>query len=141
MAVSKSDEDFIENVVRAFYQKATTDVLIGYHFRKIALAEAKAGDHPLKPPLEAFSHHLPRINEFWKNQLLNTPLPKDSAPFKLMVIHKELMIRKGEVNRWVSLFKEVLEEWRHCHEELTDQWLIKLNHFQNTFLHSKVLFP
>ncbi len=139
MAVSKSQEDFIEAVVSAFYQKATTDVLIGYHFRKIALAESK--DHALKPPLEAFSHHLPRINDFWKNQLLKYPLPENQPPFQLIKIHKELMVRKGEVNRWVSLFDEVLNEWEDKSPELTKAWRLKINHFQKIFIESKILFP
>ena len=138
MAVS-SRAQLIENVVEAFYKKATTDVLIGYHFRKIAIAEK--GDHPLKPPLEAFSHHLPRINHFWKNQLLNLPLPESSPPFQLIKIHKDLMVRRGEVNRWISLFEEVLNEWEFQDKEFIQKWRLKLNHFKKTFLENKILFP
>lgn len=128
--------DYIEDVVRAFYDKATKDFLIGYQFRKIALAEGDV--HPLQPPLDAFAHHLPRINDFWKNQLLGTPLPDKSDPFSLISIHKKLRVRKGEVNRWVLLFNETLNE--QPEHALTEIWREKVKHFQEVFLRNKILF-
>lgn len=142
MAVSKgpssSEEKFIEKVVVAFYRKATTDFIIGYHFRKIATAENHSD--PLKPPIEAFSHHLPRINDFWKNQLLGLSLPKGSQPFQLIQIHKALSVRKGEVGRWILLFEETLREFDDQNPELARKWQEKLLFFKDTFLESKILF-
>jgi len=107
-------KEFIDLVVDQFYRLATTDILIGHHFRKIALSESTPG-HPLKPPLEAFAHHLPRIKIFWYFQLLSVAekkkLNKESMPpFDLIHIHRKMHLRLGELNRWLVLFHSVLEE-------------------------------
>lgn len=135
--------DPVASVVEAFYRKATTDVLIGYQFRKIAQAEALQQGHPLKPPIEAFKHHLPRIEHFWRGQLLGAKIPATETPFDLIGIHKELKIRKGELHRWLTLFKETLEEELIGEEkmELKKKWLNKLAHFEEAFLKSPLLFP
>ncbi|MCR9203225.1 MAG: hypothetical protein NXH75_01520 [Halobacteriovoraceae bacterium] len=137
-------EIIIESVVLAFYKKATTDFLIGYHFRKIASESESSQNHPLKPPIEAFKDHLPRINQFWKNQLLGTPLPKGVPSFDLIGIHKALHVRRGEVGRWVQIFEEtlneVIEEKSEETIELKKNWLKKVHHFQNKFLSNPSLF-
>lgn len=130
----------IESVVKAFYQKATTDVLIGYHFRKIAQLEANHLGHPLKPPIEAFSAHLPRINTFWRTQLLGTPIPANEAPYDLMGVHARLFVRKGEVSRWMTLFRQTLDEELDQTDELKEKWLEKLSFFERVFLKSPLLF-
>lgn len=134
-------ENIIESVVANFYKKATTDFLIGYQFRKIAQAEAKSSGshHPLKPPIEAFEHHLPRINDFWKNQLLGIPLPEGQKPFDLIGIHKELLIRKGEVGRWIQLFDETLNE-TEMPEDFRIKWREKTYLFRDKFLGHPFLF-
>lgn len=133
--------DPISSVVEAFYRKATTDVLIGYHFRKIAQSEAIAGGHPLKPPIEAFKHHLPRIAHFWRSQLLGAKIPSSEHPFDLIGVHHALMIRKGELHRWLTLFRETLEEELIEKDEgLKKAWLEKLVHFEEVFLKSPKLF-
>lgn len=134
--------DPIASVVEVFYRKATTDVLIGYQFRKIAQAKALEHGHPLKPPIEAFKEHLPRICHFWRSQLLGSKLPPNEPPFNLISIHQELKIRKGELHRWLTLFKEALEESlvEEEHNELKQAWLKKLKHFEEVFLKSPKLF-
>lgn len=134
-------EEIIESVVFAFYQKATTDFLIGYHFRKIASPSGTPSHHPLKPPIEAFKDHLPRINSFWKNQLLGIPLDKEEPPFDLIGIHKALLIRKGEVGRWVQLFEDTLQEvLNEENKELKEDWLKKVHHFRDKFIQHPSLF-
>jgi hypothetical protein len=133
-------ENQIESVVVAFYKKATTDILIGYHFRKIVVLEAGHQGHPLRPPIEAFSDHLPRINTFWHTQLSGRPLPKNEAPFDLIGIHALLKVRKGEVSRWVTLFRQTLEEELQESPELKKKWNEKLTLFERKFLESPVLF-
>lgn len=130
-------------MVLAFYKKATTDILIGYQFRKIAMLEAKAGNHPLRPPIEAFEHHLPRIGIFWKSQLLGEKMPADQSPFDLIGIHQQLSIRKGELHRWLTLFRETLNEQQALHPEALDlfeKWFEKLDHFEGVFLTNPKLF-
>lgn len=137
-------EKIIESVVFAFYKKATTDFLIGYHFRKIASENESTQNHPLKPPIEAFKDHIPRINHFWKNQLLGTPLPSGESPFDLIGVHKALSVRKGEIGRWVQIFEETLNEVLEANTEeskkLKLDWLKKLHHFKEKFLSNPNLF-
>lgn len=135
--------DLIESVVSAFYKKATTDILIGYQFRKIAMLESQKQNHPLRPPIEAFEHHLPRISVFWKSQLLGEKIPASEGPFDLIGIHQQLSIRKGELHRWLKLFHETLEEFEGSDSEenkLLQTWQEKLNHFESVFLTNPKLF-
>jgi truncated hemoglobin YjbI len=134
--------DPIASVVEAFYRKATTDVIIGYHFRKIAQEKALNQGHPLRPPIEAFKDHLPRIEHFWRAQLLNVKVPNSERPFDLIGIHQELKIRKGELHRWLTLFRETLNEELidETYNELKTKWLEKLENFENVFLKSPKLF-
>lgn len=113
----------IEEVVRAFYQKARNDVLIGYHFARI-------------PDFEA---HLPRIFAFWELQLLGHTTRELDRPLDAIRAHVPLNIHRGEIGRWVKLFTETLEE-KNLDPALRDLWLSKLQHFQQVFLSSPLLF-
>ena|SRR5690606_20920842 len=117
----------IRNIVDDFYRLATVDVLIGYHFRKI---REKDGEHPLKPPLDAFSKHLPRIAHFWEVQLLGEKLQGER--FDLIHVHRELNILPGELGRWLLLFRQVLNQ-AQPQDDLIKQWQQKLDHFEEIF--------
>ena len=65
-------------------------------------------------------------------QLLGEKLPVNQGPFDLISLHHELSIRKGELGRWLLLFKEVLEENKN--HPLTKEWLVKLSHFESIFI-------
>lgn len=119
--------DLITKIVEDFYRLATVDVMIGYHFRKI---REKDGEHPLKPPLEAFSKHLPRITNFWEVQLLGEKIKGKS--FDLISLHRELGILPGELGRWLLLFRQVLENYDQKNE-LIILWKEKLDHFEKIF--------
>ena len=130
-------KDFIDLVVNQFYKLATTDIMIGHQFRKIALQE-KEPNHPLRPPLEAFAHHLPRIKSFWYIQLLGEKKSPEQAPFDLIKIHRPLFIRMGELNRWLTLFNQVLKEQEQKSNdpqisELVSLWEGKVSLFENKF--------
>ncbi len=129
-------KDFIDLIVDEFYRVATTDILIGHQFRKIALKENSKG-HPLRPPMEAFAHHLPRIKSFWYIQLLGEAKDPNEPPFDLIQVHRALSIRMGELNRWLVLFREVLNrEIRGKNEEiqiLAQQWEAKIQLFEDRF--------
>lgn len=146
MSISKlslSKKDFIDHVVDEFYRQATTDILIGHQFRKIALKErelqSKDVHHPLRPPLEAFAHHLPRIKSFWYIQLIGETKTADQAPFDLIQLHRELSIRMGELNRWLVLFDGVLmqslKEVENQEEmgQFVQLWREKVSLFENRF--------
>ena len=106
----------IETIVVAFYRQAIDDVIIGYHFHHI----------------DDFSQHIPRIIDFWQTQLLGIP-PRERLPFQLVNKHKPLKIKKGEVGRWVLLFKKTLDE--HPLREISREgWKKKVDAFQKAFL-------
>ena len=113
--------EWIFSVVDSFYQKAKTDVLIGYHFRVI----------------EDFDEHIPRIASFWDLQLLGSTERKITHPFDVANLHLALSIKKGEVGRWLVLFRKTLDEKVAEHPEMEDlaqEWRRRLVHFEGIFL-------
>ena len=112
-------EEWIFEVVKSFYDKAKTDVLIGYHFRIIP----------------DFEEHIPRIAAFWEIQLLGGTKRTLSEPFDVMKAHIPLGIKRGELGRWMVLFKKTLDE--KSSEGLSDLkqlWLERLSFFEGVFL-------
>lgn len=119
-------EAYVARVVEAFYGRATTDVMIGYHFRHVT----------------DFPSHLPRIRAFWEVQLLGrTDLPL-KPPLDLIGVHVPLRPHRGEMGRWVKLFRETLAEETPAEmSALKEKWETKLTHFQEVFLANPALFP
>lgn len=133
--MTERNNQLFRHIVKEFYHVATTDFLIGYQFRKI---QTKEGLNPLLPPIEAFESHLPRIEKFWRMILLGERL-EDSPPFDLIGVHRNLRIRKGELDRWVLLFNQTLEDnVDQLGVELKDDWIEKVEIFRGRF--TKVLF-
>jgi truncated hemoglobin YjbI len=113
--------EWILKVVESFYLKAKTDILIGYHFRIIS----------------DFDEHIPRIAAFWDLQLLGKTSQKISPPFDVMNLHLALGIKRGEIGRWLVLFRKTLEEETTAHpemESLKHSWEEKLLQFEGIFL-------
>lgn len=112
-------EDWILEVVSSFYEKAKIDILIGYHFRNIS----------------DFDEHIPRIAHFWELQLLGKS-SKNTGPFDVMNKHVPLGIKKGELGRWLLLFRKTLEQKIEEHPEMQDlklMWDQKLLNFESIF--------
>ncbi len=90
--------ELIYIVVEAFYQKATKDILIGYHF-------AHFNDPGVLGP------HLERITGFWEMQLTGkVSRPIEGKQFQLLFTHLQLGIKRGELGRWIVLFHQTLDE-------------------------------
>ncbi len=123
-----SNSNQIHSVVTSFYTKAITDPIIGFHFRKI---QAFQGSDPLKPPIEAFAHHIPRIVNFWRMQLLEEK-NLEEVPFNLLKTHEYLGLRRGQIDRWLLLFIETINE-SDCTEEFKETWQLKARHFRSKF--------
>ncbi len=121
-------EKIIEEVVDSLYEKAISDFLIGYHFKKIQTGEA------LHPTLSDFAHHLPRIKIFWKFQLLKGF--KNTLSFNLKETHIPLKIHKGELDRFMLLFNETLEQFEKTYPRLTlfNDWRSRLQFFYVQFV-------
>lgn len=116
-----NERDWILHVVHAFYEKAKTDVLIGYHFQVI----------------KDFDEHIPRIASFWDIQLLGSTHRPLKGPFDVMNIHLAMGIKRGELGRWMVLFHKTLNEELKAHPdffELTETWKVRLKFFEGVFL-------
>ncbi len=113
-----TDSEWILSVVDSFYEKAKSDVLIGYHFRNI----------------KDFEEHIPRIASFWDLQLLGNTERTVTHPFDLPKLHLALFIKKGEVGRWLVLFRKTLDEKESGHETLAGLWRERLVFFEGVFL-------
>lgn len=112
-------QEWIFRVVERFYDKAKVDVLIGYHFRNI----------------QDFDAHIPRIATFWDLQLLGKTERPLSEPFDLIKVHIPLHIKRGELGRWLVLFRKTLDEETIPEmEELKKNWEAKLVQFEGIFL-------
>ncbi len=114
-----TENQWILSVVAAFYDRVRDDVLIGYHFRNI----------------EDFDAHIPRIASFWELQLLGKASREISEPFDVIRVHVPLGIKRGELGRWLLLFRKTLAasppEPRF--EELRRSWETKLQIFEGIF--------
>lgn len=116
-----TEEEWILKIVDSFYAKAKEDVLIGYHFRVI----------------EDFNTHIPRIASFWELQLLGRSSRKLAAPFDVMNVHHTMGIKRGELGRWLVLFRQTLKEelaQDPRYSELKMKWEERLVQFEGIFL-------
>lgn len=113
-------QEWILKVIESFYDKAKTDVLIGYHFRII----------------EDFESHIPRIVAFWELQLLGQSEREISGSFDIVKVHLPLGIKKGELGRWIVLFRKTLDEKTSQYPEMKDLkelWITKIQFFEGIF--------
>jgi truncated hemoglobin YjbI len=111
-----TSEEWILKVVSSFYEKAKNDILIGYHFRHI----------------KNFEEHIPRIAAFWEMQLLGKTRREYGEPFDITGVHAQLGIKKGELGRWLLLFRTTLKD---CEDHpLKASWEERLKLFEGLFL-------
>jgi hemoglobin len=116
-----SDRDWILKVVASFYDKAKIDVLIGYHFWVI----------------QDFDTHIPRIAAFWEIQLLGSTEKTLTQGFDVRNVHLPMVIKRGELGRWLVLFNNTLDEEVLAHPEFMDLanlWRERLKFFEGAFL-------
>ena len=118
-------KDKIAQIVESFYEKAVVDFMIGYHFRRVNMAE-----------------HIPRIILFWRIQILNEKIAITPA-FNLFSTHAPLGIKKAEIGRFVTLFHLTLDEFAERNQQesrLIEKWKNKLLFFKKKFLTFKDSF-
>ena len=122
-------KSLIEQVVISFYSKAVNDIFIGYHFRK--LIPDKRDQVIIYENLGHFSGHIPKIVDFWSEQLLNDyKSTRDKE--NLLKSHETLNIRKGELGRWLVLFRKTLQE-ELSDKDFIDHWNKKVDQFELAF--------
>ena len=112
-----TDPEWIYKIVHSFYEKARYDILIGYHFRNI----------------KDFDTHIPRIAAFWEIQLLGGTDRILTERFDVMGVHIPLGIKRGELGRWLLLFRATLDA-DPDNEKLKEKWKEKLVFFEGIFL-------
>jgi hemoglobin len=88
-------EDIIQ-LLDSFYQKATIDPVIGYFFTEVV-------------PLD-MEVHIPVIADFWETVLFGKAVYKGNVLDIHKHIHQLSAFREEHFVRWVSLFKETLDE-------------------------------
>ncbi|MEE3079458.1 MAG: hypothetical protein VX341_09000 [Bdellovibrionota bacterium] len=129
MLSEKEKKLYIDEVVESFYRKAINDIFIGYQFKKIS-------NNPdnLNQVLSDFKPHLLRIKNFWYQQF-SLPSEIETSERTLFHAHDKLNIRRGELGRWMTLFKEELSLSK-IEKTLVfrDQWLQKIEKFEKAFV-------
>ena len=96
----------IQQVVESFYRKALRDAMIGFHFRHI----------------QDLSTHIPRLTSFWELQLNGQTTHPLDHPFSLIPTHQKMGIKRGQLDRWVVLFKQTLQETFSNQNDKSEQW-------------------
>lgn len=88
----RNDED-IEKLVYAFYDRVQDDERLGYIFNDFAQVD--------------WEHHLPNMVDFWSNVLFRTGRYK-GRPFRR---HMPLPIEKMDFGRWYNLFTDTVDDF------------------------------
>ena len=91
----ESRED-CERLVRAFYERALEDPVIGFIFTDVA-----------KLDLEA---HLPHVTAFWETLLLGAQTYDRGAFHPHASLHARVELRPGHFERWLSLWYQTVDE-------------------------------
>jgi hemoglobin len=92
----ESREDLL-SLLRAFYEKAFKDELIGRFFTEVV-------------PLD-LDTHIPVIADFWEAIVFNTHGYYKNVMEVHQHIHNLSAIKKEHLDRWVQLFTETVEEY------------------------------
>jgi hemoglobin len=118
------NKEIIDRIIFSFYQKAKSDVLIGYHFRIIS----------------DFDSHIPRISDFWNLQLNGKIEDRSRLPYNLIEVHRPLKIKMGEVNRWTFLFEQTLKEFsQEISQKQSEEFMQKITHFKEIITSKLIL--
>lgn len=83
--------------MRAFYQEAFADELIGRFFTEVVPLDLKT--------------HIPVIASFWESIVFNRPSYRKNVMEVHRHIHELSAIRKPHLDRWVSIFTQTLDRY------------------------------
>lgn len=90
------DRADVEGMVRAFYQAAFADPLIGPIFTDVAKMD--------------LAHHLPIMCDFWETVLFNAGLYRRNALQLHFLLHVQHPLTSDHFERWLSLWTRTLDE-------------------------------
>jgi hemoglobin len=91
-----STREDCERLVRAFYGKALTDVIIGWLFTDIARLDLEA--------------HVPKITSFWETVLLGGHSYRGGAFAPHAMLHMKAPLHRGHFERWLWLWHATVDE-------------------------------
>jgi hemoglobin len=91
-----TDRADCERLVRAFYERALTDTMIGYLFTDIAHLDLE--------------EHVPRITAFWETILLGAQTYGGGAFAPHASLHRLSPLRGAHFERWVTLWTQTVDE-------------------------------
>ncbi|MEH6304810.1 group III truncated hemoglobin [Olivibacter sp. CPCC 100613] len=86
----------IERLVRLFYERATTDELIGHYFTSVV-------------PIN-WDEHIPTIVSFWENILFQTGAYKGGMLFKHMNLNYLAAFKPAHFTRWLDLWEDTVNQ-------------------------------
>lgn len=86
----------IEQLVRLFYEQATTDELIGHYFTSLV-------------PIN-WDEHIPTLVSFWENLLFQTGGYKGGMLFKHLHLNHLSRFRTDHFDRWLQLWKQTIDQ-------------------------------
>lgn len=90
------DRKDIEIIVDTFYDKVRQDDVIGYLFNEIAQTD--------------WSHHLPKMYDFWEVILFGTGSFKGNPMFVHKELHGKSPLRPEQFAHWFALFEQTVNE-------------------------------
>ena len=89
------DRGDIEALLHSFYQKATSDPLIGHFFTEVIHLDIEK--------------HIPVIADFWEAILFDTRTYKKNVMEVHQHIHSLSAIKKEHLTRWAELFHKTVD--------------------------------
>jgi len=86
----------IETLIKAFYEKAITDEVIGHFFTRIV-------------PLN-LEEHLPKMFDFWEMVLFDGHAYKGNPMKTHLNLNEKSPLKKVHFDAWIGLFNETVNE-------------------------------
>ncbi len=102
----------IDNLVKRFYAKVQTDVLLGPVFNETAKVN--------------WEKHIPLLCQFWRSIMLKTGEYHGHAYKKHELLGQLTDLNRTHLERWLELFEH---EAYHCLPDTTAKLIIKRAHF------------
>jgi hemoglobin len=90
-----SNREDCERLVRAFYERALTDPIIGWIFTDVAKLDVEA--------------HVPEIASFWETILLGAQSYRGGAFRPHAELNMKVRLRAGHFERWLVLWRETVD--------------------------------
>ncbi|HUH50715.1 MAG TPA: group III truncated hemoglobin [Flavobacterium sp.] len=84
----------IEIIVNTFYEQVQKDEVIGYLFNDVAKTD--------------WSHHLPKMYDFWEVILFGTGNFKGNPMFVHKQLHEQSPLRAEQFAHWLELFEQTV---------------------------------